>query len=136
VTGPILERIFVSCDCRDFDLWARLLDVAPDGTTLNLMNPGLDVLRASYRDPAHGRQLLQPRRVYELRLDHLITSNVFKKGHRIRVQSSASFSPNFSRNLQTGKSERTSAETRIATIRVYHGARYPSQVLLPVIERR
>jgi uncharacterized protein len=134
VTGPILERIFVSCDCRDFDLWARLLDVAPDGSALNLMSPGLDVLRASYRDPGHGRRLLDPGRVYELRLDHLITSNVFKKGHRIRVQISGSFSPNFSRNLQTGRSETTSAEARTATIRVYHSRKYPSQALLPVID--
>lgn len=136
VTGPILERIFVSCDCLDFDLWARLLDVGPDDTAFNLMNPGLDVIRASYRDPAHGRTLLQPGRVYELRLDHLITSNVFKKGHRIRLQVSGSFFPNFSRNLQTGESERTSAEGRNATIRVYHGGKYPSQLLLPMIEGR
>jgi hypothetical protein len=136
VTGPILERIFVSCDCRDLDLWGRLLDVAPDGTAFNLMSPGLDLLRASYRDPAQGRQLLEPGRVYELRLDHLITSNVFHKGHRIRVQISASFFPNFSRNLQTGKSEVTSAAVRKTTIRVYHSRKYPSQAMLPMIETR
>jgi putative CocE/NonD family hydrolase len=136
VTGPIHERIFVSCNCRDFDLWARLLDVAPDGTAFNLMSPGLDVLRASYRDPARGRQLLQPGKIYELSLDHLITSNVFRKGHRIRVQVSASFYPNFSRNLQTGKSEVNSAEVKKATIRVYHSRKYPSQAILPVIESR
>lgn len=134
VTGSIRQRIFVSCDCRDFDLWARLLDVAPDGTAFNLMSPGLDVLRASYRDLAHGRQLLEPGKVYELHLDHLITSNVFRKDHRIRLQISASFYPNFSRNLQTGKSEMNSADAKKATIRVYHNRKYPSQALLPVIE--
>jgi len=136
VTGPILERIFVSCDCSDLDLWGRLLDVAADGTAFNLMSPGLDVLRASYRDPAHGRQLLEPGRVYELRLDHPITSNVFRKGHRIRVQIFASFFPNFSRNLQTGKSEVTSAAVRKTTIRLYHSRKYPSQAMLPIIEAR
>ena len=136
VTGPIVERVFASCDCRDFDLWARVLDVAPDGTAFNIMSPGLDVLRASYRDPAHGRQLLQPNRIYELRLDHLITSNVFRKGHRMRVQISASFFPNFSRNLQTGKSESTSAEITKATIRVYHSRKYPSQAMVPIVEAR
>ena len=133
ISGPILERIFAACDCLDFDLWARVLDVAPDGTAFNLMSPGLDVLRASYRDPARGRELLQPRHVYELRLDHLITSNVFRKGHRIRVQISASFFPNFSRNLQTGESEVHSAQTKKAIIRVYHSRQYPSQIILPVI---
>ena len=80
VTGPIHAQIYLACDCRDTDLWVRLLDVAPDGTAFNLMSPGLDVLRASYRDLKKGRQLLKPNRVYELHLDNLITSNVFRKG--------------------------------------------------------
>lgn len=133
VTGPIKARIFVSCDCRDFDLWARLLDVSPDGTAINLMSPGLDVLRASYRDLSRGRQLLSPEKIYELKLENLITSNVFLHGHRIRLQISASFAPNFSRNLQTGKSEVNSAEMKSAHIRIFHDAAHPSQVVLPVI---
>ena len=126
-------RVFASCDCRDFDLWARLLDVLPDGTAMNLMSPGLDVQRASYRDLTRGRQLLSPGEVYELKLDKLITSNVFLKGHRIRLQVSASFSPNFSRNLQSGNSEADSAETKKVEIRIFHDASHPSQVLLPVM---
>jgi putative CocE/NonD family hydrolase len=133
ITGPIKARIFVSCDCRDFDLWARLLDVSPDGTAINLMSPGLDVLRASYRDLGRGRQLLSPGQTYELKLQNLITSNVFLQGHRIRLQISASFTPNFSRNLQSGKSEVNSAEMKKADIRVFHDASHPSQVLLPNI---
>src|SRR5437763_9315064 len=66
VTGPIAVKIFVSCDCRDFDLWVRLLDLAPDGTAFNLMSPGLDVQRASYREMKKGRQLLRPGKIYEL----------------------------------------------------------------------
>ena len=133
VTGPITARMFVSCDCRDLDLWVRLQDVAPDGVAFNLMSPGLDVLRASYRDLARGRQWLEPGHIYELDLRNLITSNVFLKGHRLRVQISGSFAPNFSRNLQSGKSEVTSAEPQKARIRVYQDAEHPSQVLLPVI---
>jgi putative CocE/NonD family hydrolase len=134
VTGPIHARIFASCDCRDFDLWVRLQDVSPDGTAFNLMSPGLDVLRASYRDLSHGRQWLEPGKIYELDLNNLITSNVFLKGHRVRVQISGSFHPNFSRNLQSGRSEADRAEMKKAHIRVYHDAAHPSQVLLPVIE--
>ena len=133
ITGPITARIFVSCDCRDFDLWARLLDVSPDGTAINLMSPGLDVLRASYRDLSRGRQLLSPGTIYELKLENLITSNLFLQGHRIRLQISASFTPNFSRNLQSGKSEVNSAEMKRAHIRVFHDAKHPSQVVLPMI---
>lgn len=133
VTGPISARIFVSCDCRDFDLWARLLDVSPDGVAINLMSPGLDVERASYRDTSQGRQLLLPGKVYELRLERLITSNVFLQGHRIRLQISATFSPNFSRNLQSGNSEANSAEMKKASIKVLHDASHPSQVVLPIV---
>jgi putative CocE/NonD family hydrolase len=133
VTGPIEARIFVSCDCRDFDLWARLLDVSPDGTAINLMSPGLDVRRASYRDLSRGRQLLSPGAIYELKLENLITSNVFLRKHRIRLQISASFTPNFSRNLQSGKSEVNSSEIKRARVRVFHDTTHPSQIVLPVI---
>ena len=133
ITGPITERIFVSCDCEDFDLWARLLDVSPDGTAINLMSPGLDVLRASYRDLSQGKLLVSPGKIYELRLERLITSNVFLQGHRIRLQISATFSPNFSRNLQNGKSETSSAEMKKAEIRVFHDAAHPSQIVLPIV---
>ena len=135
VTGPIHARIFFSCECRDADLWVRLLDVAPDGTAFNLMSPGLDVVRASYRDLKQGRQWLTPGHIYEIHLENLVTSNVFQKGHRIRVQISGSFFPDFSRNLQTGKSEVTSAETKAASIRIYHDREHPSQIILPVIGR-
>jgi uncharacterized protein len=135
VTGPIQARIFLSCDCHDADLWVRLLDVGPDGTAFNLMSPGLDVQRASYRALARGRQLLTPGQVYEVTLDHLITSNVFQKGHRIRVQISSTFFPNFSRNLQSGESEVVSAKMQKTSISIYHDVDHPSQVVLPIVSR-
>jgi len=134
VTGPIRARMFVSCDCRDFDLWVRLLDVAPNGTAFNLMSPGLDVVRASYRDLSRGRQWLEPGKVYEITLSNLITSNVFLKGHRMRVQVFGSLAPNFSRNLQTGKSEASNAEMKKARIRIYYGGGRASEVVLPVVK--
>jgi putative CocE/NonD family hydrolase len=135
VTGAIRARVYVSCDCRDTDLFVRLLDVAPDGAAYNLMSPGLDAVRASYRDLAKGRQLLTPDRVYEIRLGNLVTSNLFRRGHRVRIQISATFFPNFSRNLHTGDLETVSARMQRATIRVHHDAQYPSQVSLHVVDR-
>jgi predicted acyl esterase len=132
VTGPIAVKIFVSCDCRDFDLWVRLLDLAPDGTSFNLMSPGSDVQRASYREVKKGRQILRPRKIYELGPALLMTSNVFQQGHRIRVQISGSFFPNFSRNLQSGELENNSARLQKATISIYSDRRHPSRIVLPV----
>jgi len=135
VTGPIRAQIYLACDCRDTDLWVRLLDVAPDGTAFNLMSPGLDLLRASYRELKKGRQLLTPRHVYELHFDNLITSNVFQKDHLIRVQLSATFFPNFSRNLHTGELEASSARLQKANIYIYTDRRRPSRVILPIVAR-
>jgi len=135
VTGPIRVEIYVSADVPDFDLWARVLDVAPDGTAYNLMSPGLDVLRASYRNESAKPELLETGKIYRLELDRLLTSNVFKAGHRIRVQVSGAFFPHFSRNLQTGKSEITSSEMRVGHIRVYNEAEHASRIVLPVIPR-
>jgi len=130
VTGPITAEIFLSCDAPDTDLWVRLLDVAPDGTAHTLMSPGADVLRASYRNG--GRERLEPGRVYRLRLERLMTGNVFARGHRVRVQISASLSPDFSVNLHTGARETVSAERRRARLTVHHDATRPSRIVLPV----
>ena len=135
VSGPIEAIAYISCDCRDTDLYVRLLDVAPDGTAFNVMSPGLDVIRASYRDLARGQQLLTPGQTYELRLEHLITSNLFKSGHRIEVQVSTTFFPNFSRNLHTGESERTSAKMSMAHISVYVDRQHASRIVLPIVAR-
>jgi putative CocE/NonD family hydrolase len=132
VTGPILAEMYMACDCRDVDLWVRLLDVAPDGTALNLMSPGLDVVRASYREAGRGQQLLDLNRIYVIHFENLITSNVFKKDHRVRVQISGSFFPNFSRNPQTGDSERNSANMKKARVTIYSDREHPSQIVLPV----
>jgi putative CocE/NonD family hydrolase len=131
VTGPIMAEIYLSVDAPDTDLWVRLLDVSPDGRAENLMSPGNDVLRASYREGT--RKLLTPNHVYLLKLDKLATSNVFRQGHRIRVQISTSFFPNYSRNLHTGKSELSSKEMRKAKVRIHHSAKYPSRITLPII---
>lgn len=135
VTGPIRAEMFVSADVPDFDLWVRLLDVSPDGTAFNLMSPGLDVLRAGYRNASLKPELLTPGKVYLLSLDRVLTSNVFRAGHRIRVQISAAFSPHFSRNLQTGESEITSSQTQLGHIRIYHDAEHSSRIVLPIIPR-
>jgi uncharacterized protein len=133
VTGPIRAEIYFSCSCRDLDLWVRLLDVAPDGTAFNLMSPGLDVLRASYRNGT-----LEPEYVAgitKLTLDRMLTSNTFLAGHRIRVQLSGAFAPHFSRNLQTGESEIKRSRPFATSVRVFHSKKHPSRIVLPIIPR-
>lgn len=135
VTGPIRAEMYASADVPDFDLWVRILDVSPDGTAYNLMSPGLDVLRASYRDATVEPELLTPGKIYQLNLDRLLTSNVFLAGHRIRVQISGAFFPHFSRNLQTGESEISSARMNMGRIQIHTDEQHRSKVILPVIPR-
>jgi putative CocE/NonD family hydrolase len=135
VSGAVTAVIHASCDCRDFDLWVRLQDVYPDGRAMNLMSPGNDVIRASYRNLGAGPELLESGKVYELRLPALLTSIRFARGHRIRAQISASFAPHMSRNLQTGESEIVSAAFRTARITIHHGGGGASKLLLPIAGR-
>lgn len=133
VSGPIRAEIYVSADVRDCDLWVRLLDVAPDGTAFNLMSPGLDILRASHRNGSRTPELLTPDKIYLLTLDRMLTSNVFRAGHHIRVQISGAFFPHFSRNLQTGASEVRSSQIQLGRIRIYHETEHRSRVILPIV---
>ena len=133
IAGAIESEIFLRCDCRDLDLWVRLYDVAPDGVAWNQMNAGTDVQRASYRDLAKGRTLLRPGEITGIRIVSPATATVFKQGHRIRVQVSGSFAPNFSRNLQNGELETVSANGLKKTIRIYHDPAHPSRVVLPAV---
>jgi predicted acyl esterase len=115
------------------DLWVKLEDVAPDGTAWNLSSPGTDVLRASWRDAGKPRRPLAPGEIAVLRLPNLRTGNLFAKGHRVRIVLCGSFMRDFSRNLQTGESEMTSAHGRKAAIRIHHDAAHASRILLPVV---
>ena len=133
VTGPLAVEIYVSADVKDFDLWVRLLDVAPDGTAFNLMSPGLDVLRASYRDETIKPELLTSGQIYKLTLNRLLTSNAFLKNHRIRLQISGAFYPHFSRNLQTGQSEIVFRDSQVGHIVIHHDREYSSKVVLPFV---
>jgi putative CocE/NonD family hydrolase len=133
ITGPIESDLFLSCDCRDFDLWMRVYDVSTDGTAWNLMSTGNEVQRVSYRGAAAQRRLIEPGQIIELRISGPATSNLFRQGHRIRVQVSGSFSPIFSRNLQTGDLEADSGRTRTATIRLHQDPLHRSRIALPVI---
>ncbi len=133
VAGPISAEIYLSSDAPDCDLFVKLLDVDSKGTAFNLMSPGQEVLRASYRDQTVERKLLTSGEVVKLSFDNLRTGTVFKKEHHLRVCLTASWSPIYARNLQTGALETSSSETRTATITIHHDAAHPSRLILPVL---
>jgi hypothetical protein len=130
--GATRAEIFLSVDGPDADLWLKMLDVAPDGSAWNLMSPGLDVVRASYREGGPERKLLRDGVPVALRFEQLLTGNRFARGHRLRVVLAGAFQPHFSRNLQSGDSEVGSSRLRPAKLTIHFGGEHPSRLVLPV----
>jgi hypothetical protein len=130
VTGPVSLDLFASSSAVDTDFTAKLVDVWPDGTAQNLTE---GILRARFRESRTEAQPIEPGKVYEYKIDLWSTSNVFLKGHKIRVEVSSSNFPRFDRNLNTGKDAASSAEFVKATNTVYHDAEHPSALVLPVV---
>ena len=76
---------------------------------------------------------MEPGRVYELELDMWNTSQVFRAGHRIRLEVTSSAFPKYDRNLNTGEDIGTGTRMVTAENRVWHDADHPSRLVLPVI---
>lgn len=133
VVGNVGAEICLSADAPDCDLFVKVLDVFPDGKAYNIMPPGKEVMRISYRDKTPDRKLLSPGQVVKLNFENMRTGNTFKKGHTIRVCITASWYPIYARNLQTGELESLSSKMRKATINIHHGGQYQSRIILPVI---
>ncbi|HEY5756909.1 MAG TPA: CocE/NonD family hydrolase [Steroidobacter sp.] len=132
VTGNLKVTLYAASSAPDTDFTAKLIDVHPDGKAYNLAD---GIIRARYRESAEKPSLIEPGKVYEYTLDLWATSNLFKRGHRIRLDISSSNFPRFDRNPNTGHKFGEDAELRKATQTVYHSSRYPSHVTLPVIPR-
>ena len=134
VTGPIELVLFVSSSAHDTDFTGKLVDVYPDGRA-EILTDG--ILRARYRESFTEPKWLEPGQIYELHLNLWATSNLFKAGHRIRLEVSSSNFPRFDRNSNTGGTIETETEQDFvqAINRVYHERTHPSYLILPIIER-
>ena len=132
VTGPVEVILHAATTARDTDFTATLVDVYEDGTALIVCE---GIVRARYRDSVESPELIVPGEVYQYRIDLWETSQVFKAGHRIRLEISSSNFPRFDRNLNTGSAIGMDDQVLTARQAVYHDADRPSHILLPVIPR-
>jgi putative CocE/NonD family hydrolase len=132
VTGPIVVHLWAASSAPDTDFVARLVNVHPDGYARNLTD---GIIRARYRRFAHGEapSLLQPGETYEYEIDLWATSNVFKKGHRIRLDITCSNFPRWDRNPNTGHDFGVDDELVVAHQTILHDAEHPSHVVLPIV---
>ena len=130
VTGPVRLELFASSSAVDTDFTAKLVDVWPDGFAQNLTE---GIVRGRYRDSQEQPALMNPNQTYKLTLDLWSTSNIFRKGHRLRLEISSSNFPRFDRNLNTGEDNASARKGMSATNTVYHDAENPSALVLPIV---
>jgi putative CocE/NonD family hydrolase len=132
VTGNPVLRLYASSDAIDTDFTVKLIDVYPDGKAINLC---YGFQRARFRNGLDEPiELMTPGEIYEFELALLPTSNLFKAGHRIRIDISSSDYPNHDRNHNTGREDWQDAELSVARQTVFHDAARPSRIILPVIK--
>jgi putative CocE/NonD family hydrolase len=134
VIGPVTLVLFATSSARDTDFTGKLVEVTPQGEALILTD---GILRARYRASFSSPELLEPGRIYELRIDLVATANRFKAGSRIRLEVAGSNFPRFDCNTNTGGviAAEPAAACVVAVNQVFHDASHPSHLLLPIIER-
>jgi uncharacterized protein len=130
VTGPVRVVLFGSSSAIDTDFMAKLVDVHPGGFCQRLCD---GMVRGRYREGMDHVAFLEPGRVERFEIAMWDTSQVFKAGHRIRLEIASSAFPKFDRNLQTGEALATSTRRETAENRVWHTPDHPSELILPVI---
>jgi putative CocE/NonD family hydrolase len=130
VSGPLELHLFAATSARDTDFTARLVDVYPDGRSYNIAE---GIIRASGRNLTGERELVNPGEVYQYVIGLGNTSQLFRRGHRIRIDISSSNFPAFDRNMNTGNPIGEDSSGDPATQRIYHRAGAASYIDLPVI---
>src|SRR5262252_956625 len=130
ITGPVKATLFVKSTAVDTDFTGKLVDVAPDGFAMNVAE---GILRMRYRDSRERSSVMNPGQVYQITLDLWATSNVFLRGHTLRLEISSSNFPRFDRNLNTGEESGSGRKFVSATNTILHDDQHPSALVLPII---
>ncbi|HWE99357.1 MAG TPA: CocE/NonD family hydrolase [Caulobacteraceae bacterium] len=130
IAGPVKVVLYAASSAPDTDFTAKLVDVYPDGTAVNL-NDG--IVRASFRESHEHPTPITPGKVYRYEISVWPTANLFKPGHRLRLEISSSDFPQFDPNPNTGATFATTTAARVAHQRVLHDPDHPSALILPII---
>jgi putative CocE/NonD family hydrolase len=130
VTGPLEFHLFASSSCQDTDFTLKLVDVYPDGRAFNVVD---GITRAQHRNSFYVSELLKPGEITEFVMHLGHTSQLFRRGHRIRIDIASSNFPTFDRNMNTGNPIGVDAKGIPALQTIYHQAGYASYIDLPII---
>jgi predicted acyl esterase len=143
VTGPVVLELFLSTEAVDTDVFVKLADQAPGeaGKPGRAINMSKGWLRASHRrkDEALSTpmrpfythtdpQPVKPGEVMKLDIEVLPFSNLFRKGHRLRLEISNSDSP-----ITDGLFTHQYSWFKVGRDTIHHSAAHPSRLILPVV---
>ncbi len=132
VTGPVELVVYAASSAPDTDFTATLVDVHPVGAAIHICE---GIVRARFRQSYERPTLIEPGQVYEYRISLWETSNLFREGHRIRLEVSSSNFPRFDRNLNTGEDSGFDDRPESAQQTIWHEQQRPSHLVLPVIPK-
>lgn len=130
VTGPVTMTLFVKSSAVDTDFTGKLVDVAPDGFAEDVAE---GILRVRYRNSPEHAVLMNPGETYRISVDLWSTSNVFLRGHMLRLEVSSSNFPRFDRNLNTGEEIKSARRFVSAKNAILHDTQHPSALVLPIM---
>ena len=130
ITGKVEIILYASASTLDTDFTATLVDVHPDNKCINITE---GIIRAKFRNSYSKQTLIKPNKIYKYKFPLWETSNLFKKGHKIRIEISSSNFPRFDRNLNTGKFVFDDDEIKTSTQKIFHNKHHPSHVIFPII---
>jgi len=138
IAGPLELRLWVASDGPDADIHAKLIDFYPpsedypEGFAMNLCE---GLLRLRYRDSWEAPTLLEPGRPYAVTVAMFPCANLFKRGHRLRLDLAGSNFPHFDINPNSGEPEGAMEHPRRATTTIFVDSARPSHLVLPVIPK-
>lgn len=136
IIGPVTAELWVETDGPDTDFTVKLLDVYPPnedfphGYAVWLTD---GIMRLRYAEDPENPRLRNPGEITRIEVTLLPTANLFRAGHRIRVDVSSSNFPKFDVNPNTGEPEGEARRKRVAVNTVYLDASRPSSIRLPVV---
>ena len=131
VAGHMRLRLVTEANTPDFDLWAQVLMVLPDGSTIRL---GEDIRRARFRDGPFTEELLKPGQIAGIPFEFYWMARRIPAGARLRLTIAPLNSPSYQKNYNTGGriGYEKIEDARVATIKVFHDAAHPSCLFMPL----
>lgn len=99
-TGIVKTELFVTSSAKDSDFIVRVCDVYPDGRSILLVDY---IRRGRYRDGFEQEVFFTPGKVEKVAFEVGWLSQIFAKGHRIRVTVASTGAPFFEPNPNTGE---------------------------------